>query len=107
VNRAGLKRLLTPDGKAINSNADHHMQYGDYVHPVDAQDTRLEYFVLVEVFRDEICKGYNHKEVARLLIELGLLMPDSDGGPTRKERLPGFGPCRVYRFRPEILSYFI
>ncbi|KQV84963.1 hypothetical protein ASD15_07450 [Massilia sp. Root351] len=102
INRAGFKRLLTRDGTAINSNADHHKVYGDRVHPVDAEESQQEYFVLSEVFREEICKGFNPKTVTRLLIERGLLMTDSDGGATRRERLPGIGAARVYRFKPEI-----
>ncbi|WP_295990447.1 DUF927 domain-containing protein [Rugamonas sp.] len=102
INRAGFKRLLTKDGTAINSNADHHKAYGDIVHPAEAEEARQEYFVLSEVFRDEICKGFNPKTVTRLLIERGLLVTDSDGSPTRRERLPGIGPSRVYRFKPEI-----
>lgn len=104
INRAGFKRLLTRDGTAINTNADHHKEYGDKVHPADAEETQQEYFVLSEVFRDEICKGFNPKTVTRLLIERGLLMTDSDGSATRKERLPGIGPSRVYRFKPEIVG---
>jgi putative DNA primase/helicase len=102
INRAGFKRLLTRDGTAINSNAEHHKAYGDRVHPADAEECQQEYFVLSEVFRDEICKGFNPKTVTRLLIERGLLMTDSDGGATRRERLPGMGAARVYRFKPEI-----
>ena len=102
IMRAGFKRLLTRDGTAINSNADHHKAYGDKMHPAEAEEARQEYFVLSEVFRDEICKGFNPKTVTRLLIERGLLVTDSDGGATRKERLPGIGAARVYRFKPEI-----
>src|SRR5471032_3251956 len=102
INRAGFKRLLTRDGTAINSNADHHKAYGDKMHPAEAEEARQEYFVLSEVFRDEICKGFNPKTVTRLLIERDLLVTDSDGGPTRQVRLPGIGPSRVYRFTPEI-----
>ena len=102
INRAGFKRLLTRDGTAINSNADHHKAYGDKVHPADAEESKQEYFVLTEVFRDEISKGFNHKTVARLLIERGLLVADSDGGSTRTVRLPGIGSSRVYCFTPEI-----
>jgi len=102
INRAGFKRLLTRDGTAINSNADHHKAYGDKMHPAEAEEARQEYFVLSEVFRDEICKGFNPKTVTRLLIERDLLVTDSDGGATRKERLPGIGAARVYRFKPEI-----
>jgi len=102
INRAGFKRLVTCGGKAINSGADHHHEWGDKMRPADADETQQEYFVFSEVFRDEICKGFNPKSVTELLIARGLLMLDSDGGPTRSERLPGIGKSRVYRFKPEI-----
>lgn len=75
---------------------------GDEVDVCCSVEARQEYFVLSEVFRDEICKGFNPKTVTRLLIDRGLLVTDSDGGATRKERLPGIGAARVYRFKPEI-----
>jgi putative DNA primase/helicase len=104
INRAGFKRMLNQDGTAINSNADHHKAYGDKMHPDDAEQSSQEYFVFSEVFREEICKGFNPKTVTRLLIERGLLVTDSDGSATRKERLPGMGPARVYSFKPEIVG---
>jgi putative DNA primase/helicase len=104
INRAGFKRMLSRDGTAINSNADHHKAYGDKMHPDDAEHASQEYFVFSEIFRDEICKGFNPKTVTRLLVEQGLLLTDSDGGATRKERLPGMGMARVYRFKPEVVG---
>jgi putative DNA primase/helicase len=103
INRAGFRRLITADGMEIKSDADHMKAYGDKVHPKDAEETSQEYFVLPEVFRNEICKGFNPKTVTRLLIERGLLMSEGDGA-TRSERVPGQGKIRVYRFKPEIVS---
>lgn len=107
INRAGFKRLLTGDGTAISSDADHYAAYGDKVHPKDAESSEQEYFVLPEVFKSEICKGFNPKNVTRLLIERGLLMTEGEGdkaGATRKERLPGLGLVRCYRFKPGIVG---
>jgi len=107
INRAGFKRMLTRDGKQINSNMDHHKSFGDAVHPDDAESTELEYFVLVETFRNEICKGFSHKAVAQLLIERGLLIPGGAGDNSRadsKVRLPGIGSARCYRFAPNIAT---
>ena len=53
--------------------------------------------------KNEVCKGFNPKSVTRLLIERGLLVTDKDSA-TRKERLPGLGLVRCYRFRPEIVG---
>lgn len=45
----------------------------------------------------EVCGGYNPKEVASELAKRGILLVDSEGKPTRPERLPGFDkPIRVY-----------
>lgn len=104
INRAGFRRMLTVEGIAINSNSDHHKAFGDVVHPRDAEGTEQEYFVLPEVFKKEICKGFNPKSVTRLLVERNLLMTDGASSATRKERLPGLGLVRCYRFRPGIVG---
>ncbi|MET3134768.1 putative DNA primase/helicase [Oxalobacteraceae bacterium GrIS 1.11] len=103
INRAGFRRMLNGEGAEINSNADHHKEYGDRIHPKDGEVIEQEYFVLPEVFKNEICKGFNPKSVTRLLVERGLLMTDKDGA-TRKERLPGLGLVRCYRFKPGIVG---
>jgi putative DNA primase/helicase len=103
INRAGFRRMLTNEGVAINSNMDHHKAYGDVIHPKDAEGIEYEYYVLSEVFKKEICKGFNPKSVTRLLIERGLLVTDKDSA-TRKERLPGLGLVRCYRLKPEIIG---
>jgi putative DNA primase/helicase len=104
INRAGFRRLLAGDGDAINTYEDHHKKYGDVVHPKDSELMEQEYYVLPEVFRNEICKGFDPKLAARLLVEKGFLMPESRTTPTRKERLPGLGPVRCYRFLPAVLT---
>lgn len=57
---------------------------------------RVDYYVLPEVFKTEICKGLDHQVVCKLLAELGCL--ETEGRSyTRKERLPGMGNTRCYR----------
>ena len=104
INRAGLRRIVTGDGTPINSYEDHHKAYGDRMHIADSENSEYEYFVLPEVFRNEICKGFDPKMAARLLIEKGHLMPEGPSTPTRKERLPGIGHARCYRFKPSIVT---
>lgn len=107
INRAGFKRMLTEGGTPINSNTDHGKEFGDMIHPADAEKCELEYFVLPEVFRAEICKGFSTKAVTHLLIERGLLIPEGAGDKVRadrRERLPGMGMSRCYRFSPKIAS---
>lgn len=60
---------------------------------------RSEYYVLEEVFKNEICQGSDWKKAAKLLIKKGYLKPSTDGKSTRTESLPGIGPVRCYRFQ--------
>lgn len=103
ISRAGFRRMLTSEGVPINSKADHHKAYGDVIHPTESEGIEYEYFVFTEIFKKEICKGFNPKSVARLLAERGLLVTDKDGA-TQKVRLPGIGPTRLYRFNPGVVS---
>ncbi|MGF6664845.1 putative DNA primase/helicase [Paraburkholderia atlantica] len=61
-------------------------------------ETGIEYLVLPEVFKREICTGFDPKSVARNLIDAGWVRPSSDGKSQRSERLPGKGTTRVYVF---------
>lgn len=63
----------------------------------------IEFYVLPEVFRLEICRGFDHKAVARLLSERGFLEREGQSH-TRKERLPGLGLSRCYRITPNLLG---
>jgi uncharacterized protein (DUF927 family) len=60
-----------------------------------------EYYVLREVFRSEVCKGFDYKTVCRLLADQGAL---EMGGRsfTRKERLPGMGNTSCYRITAKL-----
>lgn len=107
INRAGFRRMITAEGTAINSNEDHHKAYGDVVHPDESAGVVQEYYVMPEVFRNEICKGFNHKIVAQLLIAKDLLMTEGSGdkaSATRSERIPGLGKVRCYRFKPGVMA---
>jgi putative DNA primase/helicase len=60
-------------------------------------DGAQTFFIFREVFRTEVCAGFDHREAARLLVRHGWLSQDSEGNPTRKERLPlTQNPTRVY-----------
>jgi uncharacterized protein (DUF927 family) len=77
INRAGFKR----------SNSD-----GD-----------TEYLVLPEVFKTEVCKGYNYRAVLKELDKRGFLAHDPEN-MTIKPRLPELGSVRVYCVRAAIVN---
>jgi uncharacterized protein (DUF927 family) len=55
-----------------------------------------EYLVLPEVFKREVCAGFDPKLAARVLIERGWLSPGEGNRATQKPRIPGIGPTRCY-----------
>ncbi len=64
-----------------------------------------EFFVLPESFKRDIACGFDPEVVAQVCLSNGLLMPDTKGGSTRSERLPGMEKSmRVYRFTPKVLT---
>ena len=60
-----------------------------------------EFLIFPESFRHEVCNGFDAREVARLLVKCGALMPQGDSA-TRKERMPDGALMRVYRVLPAI-----
>jgi len=60
------------------------------------EDGAREFLVLPEVFRRELCLGFDPKAAAQALVEAGVLLPGKDGKASRSERLPGVGTARVY-----------
>ncbi len=65
-------------------------------------DDGPEFYMYREVFKREASKGYDYREMARVLASYGALLLDSDGGTTRKERLPDKRTDRVYRILPAL-----
>lgn len=65
----------------------------------------LEFFVFPESFKKDIVAGLDSELVIKVCLKHALLMPDSGGGATRAERLPGAKKStRVYRFTSKVLA---
>ncbi len=62
----------------------------------------LEYYCYPEVFKAEICKGFDYRAVARLLIGKGYMRGGEDRNLQVKVRLPGDGQRRVFHILPTI-----
>ena len=104
LHRAGYRRLIGEDGRPIKSDADHQREYGERMHSGAAEAVSVEYFIHAEVFRGEVCKGFDPAAVARVLLDHGCLIPDKGRPYDCKPRLPGLGPTRCYRVTPEIFA---
>ncbi|WP_153134749.1 DUF927 domain-containing protein [Paraburkholderia agricolaris] len=109
MHRAGFKKLMRhgADGTtAVETNEAWVAEYGTgkEMSVADANDSETEYWVLTEVFRNEVCKGFDYKLIERLLLEREVLRPRADGHATRRERVPTIGHVQVYRVMPSIHS---
>ncbi|KQU80385.1 MULTISPECIES: DUF927 domain-containing protein [unclassified Rhizobacter] len=102
--RAGFRRMVDAEGKAIRTNSDHQREFGERMQPADGESTSIEYFVLPEVFRSEMCAGYDYRAVCRTLAQRGHLETGPHGRFDRKERLPGIGPSTCYRIKASIFG---
>jgi putative DNA primase/helicase len=104
LNRAGLRRMLNEQGEPIKTNSQHLGEFGDKMPPTLGEHVSVEYFVLSEVFKSDMCQGFDPQAVARVLLEHECLTVREPGRYSVKERLPGLGSARCYRIAPNIFE---
>lgn len=63
-----------------------------------------EYLVLPEVFKREVCAGFDMKHAIKVLTAAQCLIPGKDGKASQKPRLPFIGPARVYVITGKVLE---
>jgi uncharacterized protein (DUF927 family) len=63
----------------------------------------FDWLIPSEIFREEICKGYEMKHVLGVLHQNGYI-PFADSRSSRVERLPGLGRLRVYQISGDIMA---
>jgi putative DNA primase/helicase len=103
LQRAGFRRLLDVDGNPIKTNSQHGSEYGDRMPAAMGEGVSVEYFILAETFRSEVCQGFDYQAVCRVLIERGCLVHDKDRFDCRP-RLPGLAVATCYRITPAIFG---
>lgn len=103
INQAGFKRMVSKSGKPIKSNTDYSKEYGDKMHPDEAEGASIEYYLLPKVFKEEVCKGFDARIVAAKLSELGVLATDKEGKCSINERFAGT-QARYYKVHSEKLA---
>lgn len=62
------------------------------------------FMVLSEVYRKEICQGFEPKMVNKVLINAGWIVPGNDGKASQKRRIKGVGIPRCYVFTEKVWS---
>lgn len=68
------------------------------------KDDQTEYLVLPEVFRKEVCKGFDIGSVCRELARRGMLIPGTNGKSTIVCRIHTLGSKRLYCLTSKILE---
>jgi putative DNA primase/helicase len=104
LHRAGFRRMVSEDGTPIKSDPDHQREYGERMSPTLGEAVRVEYFVMPETFKSEVCQGFDPQAVCRVLHSHGCLVAKEAERFSVKERLPGLGPSRCYRITPAIFE---
>ena len=104
--RAGFKRWVDDKGEPIKrTTADDYCdaRASDGSRSMDDESLSLEYLVLPEQFRTEMCKGLRPDFVAQVLKDAGCLKHERDR-LTNSARLPGIGKTKVFHILPSIFS---
>ena len=105
LQRAGFRRMVGEDGKPIKTDAEHQREFGEKMIPTDGERVSVEYFVLPETFRAEVCQGFDYKAMARVLLDHECLRADGGSHPfDTKQRLPGLGQTWCYRILPKLFE---
>ena len=109
LQRAGFRRLIDEDDQPIKVQKTGYTPRADKdvydeLTALDGEQTRVEYFVLPEVFRTEICRGFDHKAVCKVLLQHGCLKPAKGREFDTKPRLPGMGTAWCYHITPAIME---
>lgn len=102
--RAGFKRLVDDQGKPLKFDAaKEYMEKHSASESSERAHALVEYLLLPEAFRREVCKGFDAGNVARLLKARGHLVHEADR-LTTKQRLPGMGKVPCFHLRPSLLA---
>jgi putative DNA primase/helicase len=102
--RAGFRRLIGEDGKPLKFDAaTDYIEARTKPESSERSTALVEYMVLPEQFRREVCKGFDPATVAGLLRSRGHLVHEPDR-LTMKHRLPGMGKVACYHLKPSVFD---
>jgi len=110
---AAVQRFISLHGPSRFVDLDHDPTINPYPRVITnrAGYSRMteageEYCILPEVWRSEVCMGRNAEQMARYMVEAGLLVTGEPGRLTKKMRVPDQPkPIRCYVVTPDILSW--
>ena len=91
LHRAGFRKAIMAD---VHTSEDE----------LQSEVIGWEFYTFQEVFRSEMCEGFDYKAVLRVLREREHLVPDKGRPFDCKPRLPGLGPTTCYRIKSSIFE---
>jgi putative DNA primase/helicase len=97
----GASRFQPLNSASPEADAERIINRAGFKRKSDSGET--EYIILRQVFRTEICRGYNPEAVLHEIDKRGFLVRDKSN-LTIKPRLPELGSIRVYCIRAAILD---
>jgi hypothetical protein len=97
----GASRFKPLNSASPETDAERIINRAGFKRKSDSGET--EYIILRQVFRTEICRGYNPEAVLHEIDKRGFLVRDKSN-LTIKPRLPELGSIRVYCIRAAILD---
>lgn len=102
--RAGFKRLVDEHGKPLKfDSATDYLEKHSAEGWSERQNAAMEYLLLPEAFKRDVCRGFDSTAVAKLLKARGHLVHEADRH-TNKVRLPGIGKAPVFHIKASILT---
>lgn len=104
LQRAGFRRMVNEQGEPVKTNGQHMAEFGEKMHPTDGEGTASEFFVLPEVFRSELCKGFTPEAVCKVLADHDCLVMNEPGRHAKKVKLPSLGQTRCYHIPAKIFE---
>lgn len=104
VNRAGVRQMIDGNGDPIRSNSEHLASFGDVIPAAEIDNIKTDYYILPEVFRTEVAKGFDPSAVLAVLLQHGVLLPGNGERYRHKARLPGIGPSNTYHISHKIMG---
>ncbi|HMW21964.1 MAG TPA: DUF927 domain-containing protein [Burkholderiaceae bacterium] len=102
--RAGFKRMIDEAGQPVKyDSADDYCDARAPAGERSADAHLVEYMILPEAFRNEVCKGLDAPFVAKVLKDAGHLKTDRDR-LTHKLRAPGMGNTPLFHVLPSVFD---
>ena len=67
-------------------------------------DSPHQYYIFAEVFKDEVCAGYDSNAIGKALADRGHLLTKEPQRYSYKKTIPGLGRVRVYHILPSLFD---